>query len=477
MSSLWRTAVRPRERERAIATIDDYISLVSTAPYGYGSLSAPMQNVTGTMAKQYVDSVPNDLEGYARSLFAASDVVFSVMDVRLKVFSATRFQWQRLNNGRPSEMFGNQALQLLETPFFGGTTQDLLGRIIQDADLAGNAYRVVIDNEIVRLRPDWVQIVMTPRIHEGAQAGWIKLGYLYWEWGVGSGDPVPFLLDEVSHFAPIPDPLHPFRGMSWLTPVIREVQNDKGMNLHKKSFLENAATPNLSVSLAKEVRPESFKRFVEEMNVGHRGAENAYKTLYLGGGADVKVIGADFQAMDFSNVQGHGETRIAAAGGVPPIIAGFSEGLSSATYSNYGQARRRFADATMHPLWQNVAGSLAPLMPTMPPGVRLWYDSRDVPFLREDRKDAVAITAQQASTIRQLIETGYEPDSVIRAVTSEDFGLLLGKHSGLTSVQLQPPTDDPNAAPTAPGDLTVPGKAANPAQIAGGGQKPVANTK
>lgn len=457
MSSLWRTITRPRERERAIGTVDDYIGAVSNIPYGYSGLSAPPQALTGTYQKQYVDSVPNDLEGYARALFAASDAVFSVMDVRLKVFSATRFQWQRINNGRPSEMFGNQSLRLLEEPFFGGTTQDLLGRIIQDVDLAGNAYRCVIDNEIIRMRPDWVQIVMTPRYYENAQVGWIKLGYLYWENGVGNGDPAPFLVNEVAHYAPIPDPLHPFRGMSWLTPVIREVQNDKSMNLHKKAFFENAATPNLSVSLAKEVRPESFARFVEEMNLGYKGVENAYKTLYLGGGADVKVIGTDFQQLDFSNVQGHGETRIAAAGGVPPIIAGFSEGLASATYSNYGQARRRFADATMHPLWQNVAGSLAPLIPK-PLGdrngaVRLWYDSRDVPFLREDRKDAVAITAQQASTIRQLIETGYEPDSVIRAVTSEDFGLLLGKHSGLTSVQLQPPTD-PNA--TLSGDLVVP---------------------
>jgi hypothetical protein len=479
MGSLWRAAVRPRSEAREITTIDDYVEAVANALGGYGDASSvvPYGGLNDTYKRQYIEQVPQDLQGYARALFAGNDVVFSLMDVRQKVFSAVRFQWQRINNGRPSELFGTPALSILETPYVGGTTQDILARVIQDADLAGNSYHCVIDNELVRLRPDWVQIVLMPRFYNGGQVGWSRLGYLYWEKGIGNDDPVPLLTGEVAHFAPIPDPLAPFRGMSWLTPVLREAQNDKAMNTHKSKFFENAATPNLSVSLAKEVRPDSFKRFVEEMNLGHKGVENAYKTLYLGGGADVKVIGTDFSQMDFSNVQGHGETRIAAAAGVPPIIAGFSEGLASATYSNYGQARRRFADGTMHPLWQNVAGSLATLVPA--PGgsaVRLWYDARDVPFLREDRRDAVGIVQTQASTIRQLIETGYEPDAVVRAVTSEDFGLLLGQHSGLTSVQLQPPTDDPNAKIPAPGELTVPGKAANPTQIKGGGEKPKSST-
>ena len=336
------------------------------------------------------------------------------------------------------------ALAPLESPWPGGTTQDLLVRQIQDADLAGNSYIANIRGDLVRLRPDWVLIVCEQRMHHGVQVGWRRIGYAYFEGGIGVGDPAYFLLDEVAHFAPQPDPLASYRGMSWLTPVLREIQNDKAMGGHQAAFYANAATPNLSVSMDKDVRHEAFLRFKESMDSNHRGVRNAYKTLYLGGGADVKVIGADFKQMDFTSLQGHGETRVSAAGGVPPVIAGFSEGLAAATYSNYGQARRRFADGTMHPLWQNSAGSLASVIDAPPGGgdIRLWYDSTGVPFLREDRKDAVEIAAAQAQTIRQLIETGYDPDSVVRAVTSEDYGLLLGRHSGLTSVQLQAPGAD-----------------------------------
>ncbi|WP_309049243.1 phage portal protein [Streptomyces sp.] len=433
MVNLWR-ASRSRGVSRAIGSIDDYAQALQDS-LGYGGYSA--LGITQTQPGQAAEKAPTDLPGYAQ-LFATNPVIWACMVARQMVFSAPRFTWQRLNNGTPSAMFGSSDLRLLEEPWPGGTTQDLLSRDIQDADLAGNAYWTRLDNEMVRMRPDWVSIVLERREHRGGHLGWRKLGYIYQEPGE---EPVALLADEVAHFAPVPDPLATYRGMSWLTPVIREVQNDGLMARHKRKFLENAATPNMVVRLAREVSPEAFAKFKAKMEANHRGVENAYKTLYLGGGADVTVVGSDFQQLDFAKVQGAGETRIAAAAGVPPIIVGLSEGLQAATYSNYGQARRRFADGTIHPLWQNAAGSFSRLV--RPPGgstsgaVRLWYDARDVPFLREDARDAADIQGTQSRTIRTLVDAGYTPESVMAAVTASDWSLL--HHTGLFSVQLQAP--------------------------------------
>ncbi|NYV72979.1 phage portal protein [Streptomyces sp. UH6] len=433
MTSLWQ-ARRRRPETRAISTIDDY-ALAIQESLGYGGLAA--LGITQTQPGQATEKAPGDLPGYAQ-LFATNPVIWACMVARQMVFSAPRFIWQRLNDGTPSAMFGSSELRLLEEPWTGATTQDLLSRVIQDADLAGNSYWTRFGDELVRLRPDCMQIVLEPREHRGGKLGWRKLGYLYQEPGE---EPVPLLTDEVTHFAPVPDPLATYRGMSWLTPVIRETQNDGLMARHKKAFLENAATPNIVVRLDREVSPEAFGKFKDKMEAGHRGVDNAYKTLYLGGGADVTVVGKDFQQMDFAKVQGAGETRIAAAGGVPPIIVGLSEGLQAATYSNYGQARRRFADGTIHPLWQNAAGSFGRLV--RPPGVnasgavRLWYDARDVPFLREDARDAAEIQGLQSRTIRTLLDAGYTPESATAAVLASDWSLL--QHTGLFSVQLQKP--------------------------------------
>jgi phage portal protein BeeE len=440
LATLFRSLFSSARESRDLSTVDDYLAATSAMNY-YGGLDYGSPGLTGTWERHVAERIPGDFEGLVRGAYAANGIVWACMAVRMAVFSTVRFAWQRLNAGQPSELFGSRDLALLETPWPGGTTQDLLARLIQDADLAGNSYWTRIDDQLVRLRPDWVQIVMAPRVVRGVQVGWERLGYAYWEHGVGASDPATFLADEVAHFAPSPDPLATYRGMSWLTPVIREVTNDKAMNAHKDRFLANAATPNLSIALDKDVRHEAFLRFRDSMNASHKGVQNAGKTLFLGGGADVKVIGADLKQLDFKVVQAAGETRLAAAAGVPPMIAGLSEGLQGTSYAMYSAARRRFADGTMHPLWANAAGSLASLVAAPPRGspARLWFDPRDVPFLREDRKDAAEILQTQAAVIRSLIETGYDPDAVVRMVSGEDLDLLMGQHSGMVSVQLQRP--------------------------------------
>jgi phage portal protein BeeE len=435
---------RLRDGARGISTVEDLAQALSVYNAGWQQQVMP-GGLTQTLTGEPAEEIARNFVSYTRQAYADNGIVFACMLARMSVFSAARFRWQRLRDGKPSDTFGNSDLEVLERPWVGGTTQDLLSRMIQDADLAGNAFFTRFDDGIVRLRPDWIDIVVAKRLYRGGQVGHVKVGYLYYEGGKERCKPeeaVPFFPEEVAHFMPTPDPQASFRGMSWLTPVVREVQNDGLMNRHKKKFFENGATPNLVIKHAQAASPEKVERFAERMAAQYGGVDNAYKSLNLYPGADVTVVGSDFRQVDFKQVQGAGETRIAAAAGVPPVIAGFSEGLQSATYSNYGQARRRFGDATIHPLWQNAAGSTEPLLPR--PGnfgtgrdVRLWYDVSDVPFLREDAKDQSEIAFQRAQTIRQYVDSGFTPESAVAAVNAQDERLLV--HTGLFSVQLQEP--------------------------------------
>lgn len=783
-----------RTDQRSIVSIDDYVAALNQTSMFGGAL----ETTIGGPA----ESIGSTFREFGGAAFHGNGVVFSVMAVRQYVFSAVRFRYQRLRDGKPSDMFGTPDLSILETPWIGGTTQDLLSRMIQDADLAGSSFQVLDTpltrmggdggQEIVRLRPDWVDVVIERRMRRSGfsetppgQLGYRKVGYLYTEGGRHSGhDPVPLLLDEVAHFMPMPDPLATFRGMSWLTPVVREIENDALMTRHKRKFFENGATPNMIIKHEKGADRESIIAFNKRLVAENGGVENAYKNLNLYPGADATVVGVDMQKIDFRQVQGAGEplgvdtpiptpkgwttmgdiepgdqvigrdglpanvvavspihhdrkcyrvtfndrtsivadgghiwaaldrtvkgrpeqtytteqlrdrivkweakgnggnrmgiapmaavkapardllvdpyvlgawlgdgqtagaaicgadadlafiaseierrgytttewttapdkvsvigipggllsalralgvlgnkhipsdylrasieqrldllrglmdtdgsvghagketcefsskfeslarqvaelarslgyrctvsskrdmrsrtgmtwrvtfradpdmvpfalprkaarcvtplhvrnraivsiepvatvpvrciavdspdhlfvagegwvlthnTRIAAAGGTPPVIVGLSEGLAAATYSNYAQARRRFGDGTIHPLWQNAAGSLSPLLKNLGKDTRLWYDADDIPFLREDEKDSAEINKIRAETISSLITAGYEPDSVVTAVDSGDFRIL--RHTGLYSVQLQKP------GATAPkGEVTV----------------------
>ena len=103
----------------------------------------------------------------------------------------------------------------------------------------------------------------------------------------------------------------------------------------------------------------------------------------------------------------------------------------------------RLVDGTMRPLWGIFASAMQSLIVT-PPAARLWYDDRDIPFLREDVKDQADVFAADSSSLAVLVTGGFEPDAAVDAVISGDLNRLKGKHTGLYSVQLQPPGTDRN---------------------------------
>ncbi|MCI0636943.1 MAG: phage portal protein [Actinobacteria bacterium] len=422
--------------------------------FSFGGLAYPFGLSTQTLAGDR-EEIEQTYAGFARA-FKANPVIFACIQARLLLFSEARFQWQRFQQGRPGELFGDRALELLERPWPGGTTGDLLSRAELDVSLGGNFFVLLRPGgRLARLRPDWVTIIVGSRASPEL-AGWDVdaevTGYAYTPGGIGSGQPPRIYGPEVvAHYAPIPDPEAHWRGMSWLQTAVRDLLADGAATTHKLRFFEKGATPNMVVEMHAEVAKEAFDAWVKAFQEQHEGTANAYKTLFLGGGSTAKVLGANLRQADFRSVQGAGETRIAAAAGVPPVIVGLSEGLAAATYSNYGQARRRFADGTMRPLWRSLCGALEGIVDA-PAGARLWYDDRHIPFLQEDAADDAKILVEQSAAIRQLSDAGYEPNSVIDAVTSGDLRRL--RHSGLFSVQLQGP-GAPNGSGPAPAPVNV----------------------
>jgi phage portal protein BeeE len=387
-----------------------------------------------------IEEMASNFRGYTGGAFMGNGIVFACILSRLQVFSQARFQFRQLRSGRPGDYFGSEALLPLEQPEPGMTTADLLAHMETDVSLAGNSFIVRRGNRLKRLRPDWMAIVLDASEEEiDAEV----LGYAYWPGGIHSGnDPVALPRDEVAHYAPIKDPLARYRGMSWITPVIREVMADKGFVDHKIKFLEHGGTHNFLFQIAKEsMSEEQFNAFISSYRTQHESPDGAYRSIFLRAAIDATPLGSNMQQTDFKKVTGAGETRIAAAAGVPPIVAGFSEGLEAATYSNYGQARRRFADGTVRHLWQNAAASLQNIIDT-PTGSQLWYDDRDIPALQEDLKERAEVQTQEATSIRTLIDGGFDPQSVIDAVSAGDWKRL--SHGGLLSVQLQEPGAPPS---------------------------------
>lgn len=440
---------RPESVERF--SFDDLAAQIAQFQYnglGYAAFGSQMATSWG---EYKAEPIGNDFRAYVDAAYKADGVVFACIQARAALTSEVRFQWQR-TIPRPGDLFGTSELALLEQPWPGATTGDLMARVEQGVSLAGNfyAWRDRSTDRLVPMRPDWVQIVVGSRSGGDEHALDAEVvAYLYKPGGPGSSsDVVTLFPEDVVHYAPIPDPTALYRGMSWLTPVLTEVSADKQATAHKLKFFEKGAVPPIIFKHQPTVSPDQIREYAKAFAEQHTGVANAYKALHIGGGADPMVVGKDFQQLDFKVTQGAGETRIAAASGIPAIVVGLSEGIEAATYSNFGQARRLVADKWLRPQWRGIAGALQNVL-TVPTGSRLWYDASDVSFLQEDEADAAAILKEQMLTIESAVRSGYTPDSAKAAVAAGDLNLL--EHTGLFSVQLQPPgADAPSPSPTTP---------------------------
>jgi phage portal protein BeeE len=408
--------------------------------YDWGKMFAPGSQLVynGTAYQAYKPSAA----GPGADSYAAATIVYMPAAIRISLFAEARFQWQRLVNGKPGDLFGNADLQILEEPWPGHTTADLLRLAEVDVLANGNSYWVRNGDFLQRLDPKNVKLIYGKVFDQsltGYSIGDTLIGYAYEE---RKDQVTVYEPQEVCHYKPHPSGNNQFLGMSWLSPCLPDVETDQVLSQHKQSVIKNGATLSTIVTFDESVSPETGEAFIDSFYRTHVGAQYANKPLFIGGGADVKTVGQTFENLALQSIQNSGEVRVAACAGVPPAIVGVSEGLkgSSLNAGNYGEARKRLSDVTMRPLWRDFAGAMTSLLP--PPGnARLWYDVADIAFLREDSSDAAQILETNSTSILKLIQAGYEPDAAVAAVTSGDLTRLNGTHTGLFSVQLQPPGD------------------------------------
>jgi len=380
--------------------------------------------LTSTYGSPDREAILPSLTAFAQNANANASPVFAAILVRMMLLSEAAFQLQAKDD---KHLYGNTSLAVLEHPWGPDTTSgELIARCEQDASVAGNSYTWSPPGEdvLVRLRPDWVTIVseMVPVAGGGTYRR--KIGYWHeppktvLDQGAGFMAPAA----EVAHWAPIPDPQANFRGMSWLTPVMRDVQGDDAMSQFKIRYLQANATPNLVIKYAQKLQPGTVDAIRERMTARYGGPSNAGKTLILDQGADLVAVGNSLTQIDFTNVQALGVERVLAAAGVPPLLVGL-ESIKGAGKS-YQEVIRRFGDLTLRPLWRSLCGALEQLVPGVPAGSRLWVDTADIAALQDGEQVRAQVTLIRAQALLALQQSGYDKMSAVKAIEAGDMGQL-----------------------------------------------------
>lgn len=441
-----------RRKEKPAAVVDqvpwDIANFIG--PHG---IEYPLFNTSIVGNKE---TVGEDFLSFVQQAYKSSPIIFACVMNRMLFFSEARFIFREVENGRQGDYFSDdKALEPLRNPWPNGNTGDLLSLAEVHVSCAGNFFCARRGNQIKVMRPDWTTIVLgsdqDPEV-DAFDLDAVVIGYIYQPGGQGNGgEPVFLGADEVAHYMPYPDPEAPFRGMSWITPVIQEMLADKETTGHKRKFLHAGAVPSYAIKLNVD-KVEDFEAWVQKHSEARDGAGgNPYRTLFLGAAADPVPLGSNFTELDFSKTQGAGEVRIAAAAKVHPAYAGFSEGLrgSSLSQGNLSEINRQFANTLMRPLWRNLVNCLETII-DVPKNSELWYDDRDIPALQQDESDAAKILQVQMETISSAIMAGFDPDSAVEAVQANDLSRL--DHTGLVSVQLLPPGEQQDLGGNQPND-------------------------
>jgi hypothetical protein len=403
-----------------------------TSLYGPPDAETPLQDFQALAAYGY--GSPGYSSPVGPTGVTGNAVLFGLIDKRLSVLTEMRFKFRRLSN---KKLFGTDALSSLEKPWLDGVTGDLIARMEQDASLAGNAYVRDTgdpDNPLERLRPDWVTLISKVMTSPNGTQYRQVIGIFYDPVGDTGREPEYYPINEVAHWAPIPDPLANFRGMSWITPVIRELNGDIRMSEYREAYFRNAATPNIVIKYSQKIAPERIERLKNRIKERHTGPDGAFGTLVLDEGADLTVVGHDMEGSAFDLLQAAGETRMAMAAGVPPLIAGLRQGLQASQIGQYKQAMDAFIDLKIRPLWRSLCGVLSKLV-EVPDGCELWYDTSDVSAMQSGESEKATTLSVLAETMSKWIMAGFEPESVVAAAIAGDPSLL--EHTGLVSVQMQ----------------------------------------
>lgn len=385
------------------------------------------------------DQVDDNFVDYIHQIHRRHGVVAAAVATRAYLVSQVRFKFRRPDG----TLYGSPALRPLERP--GSMTRPaFLSMLEQDASYSGAAVVARRRDRLWRLAPDRTTFVLGSNSDPSWNGDHMVppfdaevMGVVYHP---GRSEPaIPFKPGEFAVWAPEPDPIYFWKGQSWVTSVVREVLLDGQSTDQTGKYFENGSIPSLVFLMDANRSPDEVAAFQSLVDEKHAGVRNRYKNLFLGGATDVKVVGSSLDAAALGHIQGTFENRVAVRSRIPAVVLGTKESLSGSSLNagNYQSARRLLADGWFTPHVDSLCAALESVVPAPADGSELSHDPGRVLFLQEDQKDAAEITQTNSVAMRQLVEAGFEPASVIAAVTSGDMTKLV--HTGNVSVQLQPP--------------------------------------
>ena len=231
---------------------------------------------------RHKEGIPAGVVRSAREAYSANGIVFACIVARIALLSQGRFL---LESTADEHTFTDQRLSILEYPWPGATTAELFARMEHDVCTAGNSFiRKVAPSDgsdplLVQMRPDCVTIVSEERLDDAGRIYKVPVGYAedLVPQGISDREPQVYGTDEVAHFSPVPLGAGSFRGETWLTSVLREVNADIALTQYKTVHVARGAMPGMIVKYSQKLSQTVVDRLKKRFDALYSGPENSGK--------------------------------------------------------------------------------------------------------------------------------------------------------------------------------------------------------
>lgn len=240
----------------------------------------------------------------SRLLEANREWVYRNNDVIAMEVSKMNFELYRMDmkNGEIvfTEIQDHPLLTLLDKPNNEEVKSDAIYIINSHKRLAGDSFwlKIRTGRQVTALRhlpPDKIELNLRNPTPDDPTA--IE-SYQYKDVINGQKIDITYQPEDIIHFKK-PNPNNPFRGLGVVEAMSETIDVDNLTNTTTKNFFKKGAITNFVLSTANKITPEQLKRLRAELRQDYAGADNAYKTMILGGGLKPEKVGFSNKDMEF----------------------------------------------------------------------------------------------------------------------------------------------------------------------------------
>ena len=205
-------------------------------------------------------------------------------------------------------------------PWYSG--EEFLEAGQQHQELTGETWWIIVGEggaptELWPVRPD--------RMRPIADRDQFIRGYIY---QVGA-ERIPLAEEDVLYFKR-PNPLDPYRGMSWVQSLLVDIGADREAAAYVRNFFRNGASPGGYIQFDQMMADAEYEKFVQRWREQHQGSSNAHRVAILEGGKFVDAKYSLGREMQFTELRRLHRDTILGGAGVPKSVMGITEDVNRA---------------------------------------------------------------------------------------------------------------------------------------------------